>query len=61
VRESNKNYGNNVILWDVLFRSYFLPKNQSVATLGLMNRNYPSGFLHQLRTPFVKGLDQEQE
>lgn len=61
VRESNKNYGNNVILWDLLFRSYFLPKNQSVATLGLMNRNYPLGFLRQLRTPFVKGLDQEQE
>jgi len=24
--ESNHNYGNNIILWDLLFNSFFLPK-----------------------------------
>ncbi len=60
IRESNKNYGNNVILWDLLFGSYFLPKNRKVESLGLRNRAYPLSFGQQLRTPFIKGLDQEQ-
>ncbi len=60
IRESNKNYGNNVILWDLLFGSYFLPKDRKVESLGLRNRAYPLSFGQQLRTPFIKGLDQEQ-
>ena len=58
-RESNKNYGNNVIVWDLLFGSYFLPRDYEVAELGLRNRAYPLDFLRQMRTPFVKGLDRE--
>ena len=60
IRESNKNYGNNIILWDLLFGSYFLPKDRQVDSLGLRNRAYPLSFPAQLRTPFIKGLDQEQ-
>ncbi|WP_339749340.1 GH3 auxin-responsive promoter family protein [uncultured Rubinisphaera sp.] len=56
--EANANYGNNVIVWDVLFGTRFLPENRSVTTLGLKNREYPTGFLSQLRSPFVPGLDQ---
>lgn len=60
VRESNKNYGNNLIVWDLLFGSYFLPKDREVEDLGLKNRNYPGSFLSQMKTPFHPGLDQEK-
>ncbi|MDA0345954.1 MAG: sterol desaturase family protein [Verrucomicrobia bacterium] len=56
--ESNKNYGNNLIIWDVLFRSRYLPADREVQTLGLLNRDYPLDFLHQMQTPFIKGADQ---
>ncbi len=58
IRESNKNYGNNLILWDLLFGSFFLPHDRKVGELGLINRNYPRSFLHQMRSPFIRGLDQ---
>lgn len=57
ITESNNNYGNNVIVWDILFGTFFLPANKSVAELGLLNRKYPSDFASQMRAPFVKGLD----
>ena len=56
--ESNNNYGNNLILWDVLFGTRWLPADREVGPLGLHNRAYPLGFLAQMRTPFVKGLEQ---
>ncbi len=57
IKESNTNYGNNVIVWDILFGTYFLPKDREVGELGLLNRDYPMGFLAQLKAPFIKGLD----
>ncbi len=59
IRESNKNYGNNVIIWDLLFGSYFLPREREVGKLGLKNRAYPRGFFQQMRTPFIKGKDKD--
>lgn len=57
INESNKNYGNNLIIWDIIFGTYFLPKNRKVAELGLLNRYYPLDFISQMKTPFIKGLD----
>lgn len=57
INESNKNYGNNLIIWDIIFGTYFLPKNRKVAELGLLNRDYPLDFISQMKTPFIKGLD----
>lgn len=57
IKESNNNYGNNLIIWDLLFGTWFLPKGLMVSELGLHNRNYPLGFADQLETPFIKGLD----
>ena len=56
--ESDNNYGNNLILWDILFGTRWLPKGREVGPLGLHNRAYPLGFFAQMRTPFVKGLEQ---
>ena len=59
IEESNRNYGNNLIVWDLLFGSWFLPKDRRVGDLGLINRNYPLDFASQMKTPFISGLDKE--
>lgn len=58
IHEANNNYGNNFIIWDFLFGTRFLPEDKLVEELGLKNRAYPLGFLAQLKTPFIKGMDQ---
>lgn len=57
VEESDRNYGNNLIIWDVMFKTRFLPRGSGVGQLGLINRSYPMGYLRQMSTPFVRGLD----
>jgi len=52
VRESNANYGNTVLIWDVLFGTWYLPKEREVEDLGLEDRKYPKSFLTMLRSPF---------
>jgi len=55
-RESNHNYGNNLIVWDVLFGTRFLPADGEIVELGLPRRDYPQGFLSQMATPFRSEL-----
>ena len=57
VEESDHNFGNNLIVWDVLFGTRFLPRDREVGPLGLLNRTYPTGFLVQMKSPFVPGLE----
>ncbi len=52
IEESNKNYGNNLIFWDMLFGTYFNPKNREVEVIGLLNRDYPKGYIDQVKAPF---------
>ncbi len=56
-KESDHNFGNNLILWDLLFGTRFLPDDREVGPLGLVNRRYPTGFLAQMKTPFIRGLE----
>jgi sterol desaturase/sphingolipid hydroxylase (fatty acid hydroxylase superfamily) len=60
IHESNNNYGNHIIIWDILFGTYFLPQGKKVSELGLLNRNYPMSFLKQIQAPFIKGIDTAQ-
>ncbi len=55
--ESNRNYGNNVIVWDWVFGTRFLPGDREVGDLGLTNREYPASFDAQMRAPFTAKLD----
>ena len=55
-REMNSNFGNNLIVWDLLFRTRFFPQDRDVETIGIRNRRYPMGFLMQMRSPFVREL-----
>ena len=59
IDESNRNYGNNLILWDLVFGTWFLPKHARVGDLGLLNRDYPLGFVDQMTTPLTPGLDKK--
>ncbi len=57
VEESNHNFGNNLIIWDLLFGTWFLPSHRKVLALGLTNSNYPMGFMQQLAIPFKNNPD----
>jgi len=57
IQESNNNYGNHIIIWDIFFATYFLPKGKKVSELGLLNRNYPMSFLEQIQAPFIKEIE----
>jgi sterol desaturase/sphingolipid hydroxylase (fatty acid hydroxylase superfamily) len=57
--ESNHNYGNNLIIWDLLFGTWHLPPERMVRDLGLVNRAYPSAFLQQMTAPFLSGADKQ--
>ena len=58
--EANSNYGNNIIVWDLVFGTYFFPKSRQVEELGLLNRDYPLDFLSQMQTPFSGDIDRSQ-
>jgi sterol desaturase/sphingolipid hydroxylase (fatty acid hydroxylase superfamily) len=51
--ESDTNFGNNLIIWDLLFGTRFLPADREVEALGLQNRGYPQEFLAQMKSPFA--------
>lgn len=50
--EANHNYGNNLILWDVIFGTRFLPIDRDVEQLGIPVKNYPMSFGRQMLAPF---------
>ncbi len=51
-REANANYGNTVIVWDLLFGTWYLPKEREVDRLGLQDPAYPKSFLSLMGAPF---------
>lgn len=50
-REANANYGNTVIVWDLLFGTWFLPREREVGRLGL-HAPYPRTFAALMKAPF---------
>jgi len=58
--ESDHNFGNNLIIFDLIFGTRYLPNDRQVGALGLINRDYPRGFLPQMKTPFDYGLDKRK-
>lgn len=51
LREGNKNYGENVVLWDMLFGTWFNENRRPPANIGI-SEYMPSRFLEQLAWPF---------
>lgn len=52
-REANANYGNTVIVWDLLFGTWFLPADRAIGDLGLHQR-LPASFRALMAAPFRK-------
>lgn len=52
VKESNANYAHSCVGWDLLFGTYFRPRDRGVSELGLIERDYPTSFPGQLMAPF---------
>lgn len=52
VIESDRNFGNNLIIWDAIFQTKYFPSDEEVGQLGLQEPDYPADFIHQLAAPF---------
>jgi sterol desaturase/sphingolipid hydroxylase (fatty acid hydroxylase superfamily) len=51
--ESQANYGNNLVVWDVLFGTWLLPADrQPPAGVGLGGEPYPEDWMGQVAAPF---------
>jgi len=46
------NFGNTTIVFDVLFGTWYLPKDKPVNHVGIMDKAYPKGFCAQMLAPF---------
>jgi len=53
IREGNTNYGENIVLFDQIFRTYHNPDRPSSADIGIKGQ-VAKGFLAQLAQPFSK-------
>ncbi len=54
IDESDRNFGNNLIIWDIVFGTFFYPKDRKVTEVGLNNPDYPKSYAGQLIAPFAK-------
>lgn len=46
------NFASTTALWDLLFGTWYLPRDTTVQQLGLMDERYPMGFWRQWLAPF---------
>jgi len=53
-REANTNYGSTLIVWDLVFGTWFLPSNRQVTELGLHDQGYPRSFVRLMGAPFIR-------
>ncbi|MCA9809852.1 MAG: sterol desaturase family protein, partial [Candidatus Dadabacteria bacterium] len=51
VEEGNNNYGENLLLFDMIFGTFYFPRDRHVGPLGI-KEYMPKAFLGQLAAPF---------
>ena len=61
ISEAHSNYGNNLIIWDAIFGTRFLPQDKQVGRIGIGNRKWPNGFLSQMTAPFTTSTEKTPE
>ena len=61
ISESNANYGSDTAIWDILFGTFFWPKDEKVKEIGVFNKNYPQNFKGQMEAPLVNDIDKEDK
>lgn len=52
------NYGNTLIVWDMVFGTRLLPRDRAVGEIGIGNRLWPNGFAAQMLAPFTTSTEQ---
>ncbi len=57
ISESNANYVNHLMVWDIIFGTFFLPKHREVGEIGLLNQEYSEGYIGQVLAPFQGDID----
>ena len=57
IEQSDTNFGNILILWDLVFGTFYWPREKEVGSIGVMNPAYPKHYLGQLAAPFHAGMD----
>lgn len=57
LEEANTNYSNTTVIWDMVFGTYFRPRDRVLARAGIQNDRYPMSFGRQLLGPFVRNLE----
>ena len=50
--EGNKNYGENLMIWDQIFRTWFLPRRRPPVDIGI-TEDMPKTYVKQLLWPFA--------
>ena len=53
--EGDKNFGENIVLWDMVFGTYFNPNRRPSTDIGI-KENLPDDFLGQLAAPFRRRM-----
>lgn len=53
LEEGNRNYGENLMLFDLLFRTFHNPPRRPPADIGI-NHPMPASFMGQLKAPFTR-------
>jgi sterol desaturase/sphingolipid hydroxylase (fatty acid hydroxylase superfamily) len=46
------NFSNTTVVWDLVFRTWYLPRATAIKNVGIQDRNYPRGFVAQFWAPF---------
>ncbi len=57
LEEANHNYSNTTIIWDIVFGTYYRPRDRDLVRAGIQNDRYPMSFGRQLLGPFVRNLE----
>ncbi|HWR77776.1 MAG TPA: GH3 auxin-responsive promoter family protein [Thiobacillus sp.] len=57
LEEANHNYSNTTIVWDMVFGTYYRPRDRRMERAGIQNDRYPMRFGQQLIGPFVRNLE----
>ncbi|MGH8580868.1 MAG: GH3 family domain-containing protein [Gammaproteobacteria bacterium] len=57
LHEANHNYSNTTIVWDIVFGTYYRPRDRDMARAGIQNHRYPMSLGPQLLGPFVRNLE----
>jgi sterol desaturase/sphingolipid hydroxylase (fatty acid hydroxylase superfamily) len=55
IEESDTNFGSNLIIWDLVFGTFFHPRDREVGEIGLLNPDYPGSYIGQFVAPFAAG------